>query len=103
MAASMAALLLAASVAGCTPMQWVDMKTGSPEGAQAALDDCNSLARDEAWRGQWYRNWPPLFYEPYPYYHGWRRPSHRLAQQLYLLAWFEKYRVKDGDAKPPTE
>jgi len=26
-------------------------------------------------------------------YHGWRRPSHRLLQQLYLLAWFEKYRV----------
>ncbi len=25
-------------------------------------------------------------------YHGWRRPSHRLQQQLYLLAWFEKYR-----------
>ncbi len=25
-------------------------------------------------------------------YHGWRRPSHRLLQQLYLLAWFEKYR-----------
>ncbi len=29
-------------------------------------------------------------------FHGWRRPSHRLLQQLYLLAWFEKYRVKDG-------
>ncbi|MFQ6037929.1 MAG: S9 family peptidase [Candidatus Aminicenantales bacterium] len=28
-------------------------------------------------------------------YHGWRRPSHRLLQQLYLLAWFEKYRTKD--------
>ena len=27
-------------------------------------------------------------------YHGWRRPSHRLLQQLYLLAWFEKYHVK---------
>jgi dipeptidyl aminopeptidase/acylaminoacyl peptidase len=27
-------------------------------------------------------------------YHGWRRPSHRLAQQLYLMAWFEKYRKK---------
>jgi dipeptidyl aminopeptidase/acylaminoacyl peptidase len=25
-------------------------------------------------------------------YHGWRRPSHRLLQQLYLQAWFEKYR-----------
>lgn len=25
-------------------------------------------------------------------YHGWRRPSRRLAQQLYLRAWFEKYR-----------
>jgi len=27
-------------------------------------------------------------------YHGWRRPSHRLLQQLYLIAWFEKYRIK---------
>lgn len=27
-------------------------------------------------------------------YHGWRRPSHRLMQQAYLMAWFEKYRVK---------
>ena len=26
-------------------------------------------------------------------YHGWRRPSHQLLQQLYLLAWFEKYRT----------
>lgn len=31
-------------------------------------------------------------------FHGWRRPSHKLAQQLYLLAWFEKYRRKDGGA-----
>ncbi len=29
-------------------------------------------------------------------FHGWRRPSHRIAYQLYLMAWFEKYRVKDG-------
>jgi len=27
-------------------------------------------------------------------YHGWRRPSHQLLQQLYLQAWFEKFRVK---------
>ena len=27
-------------------------------------------------------------------YHGWRRPSHRLLQQLYLIAWFEKYRIQ---------
>ncbi len=26
-------------------------------------------------------------------FHGWRRPSHQIAQQLYLLAWFEKYRT----------
>jgi dipeptidyl aminopeptidase/acylaminoacyl peptidase len=25
-------------------------------------------------------------------FHGWRRPSHRLMQQLYLLAWFEKHK-----------
>lgn len=29
-------------------------------------------------------------------FHGWRRPSHQLMQQLYLLAWFDKYRVKDN-------
>jgi len=27
-------------------------------------------------------------------YHGWQRSSHRLLQQLYLMAWFEKYMVK---------
>jgi dipeptidyl aminopeptidase/acylaminoacyl peptidase len=26
-------------------------------------------------------------------YHGFRRPSNRLRQQLYLMAWFEKYMV----------
>lgn len=25
-------------------------------------------------------------------YHGWRRPSRQLAQQLYLIAWFEKFK-----------
>lgn len=34
-------------------------------------------------------------------YHGWRRPSHRLAQQLYLMAWFEKYRKKPIAEKEP--
>jgi len=29
-------------------------------------------------------------------YHGWRRPSHQLLQQLYLLAWFEKHARKDA-------
>jgi dipeptidyl aminopeptidase/acylaminoacyl peptidase len=28
-------------------------------------------------------------------YHGWRRPSHQLLQQLYLMAWFDKFRNKD--------
>ena len=55
-------------------MQWVDMRTGSAEGAQAALDDCREVARDEAWRAQWYDGWPPQFYKPYPYYPGWHRP-----------------------------
>jgi dipeptidyl aminopeptidase/acylaminoacyl peptidase len=31
-------------------------------------------------------------------FHGWRRPSHRILNQLYLLAWFEKYRK---GASPP--
>jgi dipeptidyl aminopeptidase/acylaminoacyl peptidase len=29
-------------------------------------------------------------------FHGWRRPSHRLLQQLYLLAWFDKYKRPAG-------
>jgi dipeptidyl aminopeptidase/acylaminoacyl peptidase len=29
-------------------------------------------------------------------FHGWRRPSHQLLQQLYLQAWFEKYRKKEN-------
>jgi dipeptidyl aminopeptidase/acylaminoacyl peptidase len=29
-------------------------------------------------------------------FHGWRRPSHQLLQQLYLQAWFEKYMRKDA-------
>jgi dipeptidyl aminopeptidase/acylaminoacyl peptidase len=32
-------------------------------------------------------------------YHGWARPSHRLMQQLYLTAWFEKYRLKEASAE----
>jgi dipeptidyl aminopeptidase/acylaminoacyl peptidase len=31
-------------------------------------------------------------------FHGWRRPSHRVMQQLYLLAWFEKYRTRESKA-----
>jgi dipeptidyl aminopeptidase/acylaminoacyl peptidase len=34
-------------------------------------------------------------------YHGWRRPSHRLAQQLYLRAWFGKYRTDLGKEEAP--
>jgi dipeptidyl aminopeptidase/acylaminoacyl peptidase len=34
-------------------------------------------------------------------FHGWRRPTHQIAQQLYLQAWFEKYRTKASrDAVP---
>jgi dipeptidyl aminopeptidase/acylaminoacyl peptidase len=31
-------------------------------------------------------------------FHGWRRPTHALAYQLYLKAWFEKHRLKDTAA-----
>ena len=31
-------------------------------------------------------------------YHGFRRPSHNLMNQLYLLAWFEKHARKDQAA-----
>ena len=34
-------------------------------------------------------------------FHGWRRPTHQISQQLYLQAWFEKYRTKASkDAVP---
>jgi dipeptidyl aminopeptidase/acylaminoacyl peptidase len=35
-------------------------------------------------------------------FHGWRRPSHRLLQQLYLQAWFEKWRKHDKSESVPT-
>jgi dipeptidyl aminopeptidase/acylaminoacyl peptidase len=35
-------------------------------------------------------------------FHGWRRPSHQLLQQLYLMAWFEKYRTPGSKAAVPT-
>jgi dipeptidyl aminopeptidase/acylaminoacyl peptidase len=28
-------------------------------------------------------------------FHGWRRPSHQIAQQLYLMAWFDKHARKE--------
>jgi len=34
-------------------------------------------------------------------FHGWRRPSHRLLQQLYLMAWFEKYRTPESKRAIP--
>jgi dipeptidyl aminopeptidase/acylaminoacyl peptidase len=36
-------------------------------------------------------------------FHGWRRPSHRISQQLYLLAWFEKWRTKASKEAIPGE
>jgi dipeptidyl aminopeptidase/acylaminoacyl peptidase len=35
-------------------------------------------------------------------FHGWRRPSHRLLQQLYLMAWFEKHK-RPAKATTTTE
>jgi hypothetical protein len=35
-------------------------------------------------------------------YHGWRRPSHQLLQQLYLMAWFEKYSNKNKSVPTDT-
>jgi dipeptidyl aminopeptidase/acylaminoacyl peptidase len=35
-------------------------------------------------------------------YHGWRRPSHQLLQQLYLMAWFEKYRTPASKQSVPA-
>lgn len=35
-------------------------------------------------------------------FHGWRRPSHQLLQQLYLMAWFEKYRTPESKTAVPV-
>jgi dipeptidyl aminopeptidase/acylaminoacyl peptidase len=35
-------------------------------------------------------------------FHGWRRPSHQLLQQLYLMAWFEKYRTPASKQTVPA-
>jgi dipeptidyl aminopeptidase/acylaminoacyl peptidase len=35
-------------------------------------------------------------------FHGWRRPSHQLLQQLYLMAWFEKYRTPASKQAVPS-
>jgi len=35
-------------------------------------------------------------------FHGWRRPTHQIAQQLYLQAWFEKYRTKASKDSVPA-
>jgi dipeptidyl aminopeptidase/acylaminoacyl peptidase len=35
-------------------------------------------------------------------FHGWRRPSHQLLQQLYLMAWFEKYRTPASKSVIPA-
>jgi dipeptidyl aminopeptidase/acylaminoacyl peptidase len=35
-------------------------------------------------------------------FHGWRRPSHQLLQQLYLMAWFEKYRTPASKQAVPA-
>ena len=35
-------------------------------------------------------------------YHGWRRPSHQLLQQLYLMTWFYKYSNKNKGVPADT-
>ena len=82
-------ILLALTLAGCAPMQWIDPRTGSTAGADAALEECHRLALDEAWRSQWYYGWSPHLYEPFGGYPGWRYPfghdesfSHDLYFQL---------------------
>ena len=35
-------------------------------------------------------------------FHGWRRPSHQMLQQLYLMAWFDKYRTPSSRSTATT-
>jgi hypothetical protein len=35
-------------------------------------------------------------------FHGWRRPSRQLRQQLYLMAWFEKYCTTESKSAVTT-
>lgn len=71
---ALASAAVAVTVAACTQLQWVDMHTGSPKGADAALAECQQSAQKESWRAQWVSGWPPPFYHPYRRYPGWRRP-----------------------------
>ena len=50
---AIAACLIAAALAACAPLQWINEKTGSPEGAEAALTDCRALAWTEAQHAYW--------------------------------------------------
>jgi len=64
--AALALLLLAA----CTPMRWE--KPGATQAqANAAADECQSVANTDAWKDQWLNDWPPPWYDPSympPYY-----------------------------------
>ena len=48
-----AVCLVAAALSACAPLQWVDRKTGSPKGAEAALTDCRAIAWTEAQHTYW--------------------------------------------------
>lgn len=109
--AILAAAVLAGLAASCTPMRWVDMRTGDPAGAEAALEECRQSARQESWRAQWLHGWPPPFYHPYPKYPGWHRPfwlGRPWNDDLYFYLTdfcmrskgFRLVPVPEGEAKP---
>lgn len=73
------AALLLLVLAGCATtarLAWT-LADGSTNGAVAAdLAECRKLARDEAWRIDWERRWPPRFYDPrfMPPHYRWPHP-----------------------------
>jgi len=58
---------------------------------------------EEFYRGLKRLKKPTLLVRMPEEYHGWRRPSHRLLQQLYLLAWFEKHRTDQPETRESSE
>ena len=84
--AALAALLLA--LGACAPLQWVDKKTGSPAGAEAAFRECQAQAWLEARDYAWRFGWPYIYYPPYAGHIG-RYRAHPFGRFAEIDAYHE--------------
>lgn len=70
-------LLGLSAIASCTttPVVWMKDDYAADE-VRLDLAECRRLAKDEAWRMDWERRWPPSFYDRHymPPYYRWDRP-----------------------------